>query len=245
MSELREQDVQVGADDKFRARKGPLLGGEELMSWTIKALPHPILGADIGMAIMGSFPFGMLLYGYLGEHDNDGAYFLKSTGFWGVVFIFLLWKGVVRQKNLYHYRITDQGGEVEYWMDFPDMGTFFKWFTGICLFVVICMIAVEPSFFWMLAGPGGMAIVGARSLINWEKEIRYDRFTWEIANWVVIDRKRRLVVITRHHVPDMPFELNYLCFEAFLSKDQIEKFIEIAKQYAPRGADFEEGRWND
>jgi hypothetical protein len=42
----------------------------------------------------------------------------------------------------------------------------------------------------------------------------------------------------------MPFELNYLCFEAFLSKDQMEKYIEIAKQYAPHGTDFEEGRWN-
>lgn len=235
MSELREQDIQVGTDDKFRARKGPLLGGEELMSWTIKALPNSTLPIDITMAMIGSFPFGMLLYGYLGEHDNDVDYHLKSMGYFGVCFVFLLWKGIGRQKNVYNYRFTYQGGEVEYLMDFPDMSTFFKWFTGICLFVVICMIAVEPSFFWMLAGPGGMAIMGARSLMSWENERKYNWVRWDVFDHVIIDRKRKVVVF----LDDQVF------FEAFLEKSQIDKYLEIVHLCMPPHTRFEEERWRN
>ena len=235
MSELREQDVQVGADDKFRARKGPLLGGEELMSWTIKALPHPILPVDIAMAIGALLPIGLIIYGFFGEHASGVGSNDKFMGLFGLCLWLFLWKKVARQKNLYNYRITDQGGEVEYWMDFPDMRTFFKWFTGICLFVVICMIAVEPSFFWMLAGPGGMAIMGARSLISWENEKKYNWVRWDDLNHVIIDRKRKVVV----SLDDQVF------FEAFLEKSQIDKYLEVVHLYMPPHTRFEEERWRN
>ncbi len=125
--------------------------GKELMAWNIKALPHSTFGMDVGMAIGGMIPFSFMLYGYFGEQRDT---FLQGQGFFGVCVVFFLWKMAVRQKYVYQYRITDQGGEVRYWADFPKgVGTFFKWLSGIFLFVIVCAIAVEPAFIWLLAGP--------------------------------------------------------------------------------------------
>jgi hypothetical protein len=241
VSSHENKAVEPEMNNEVSIEKRRELLDEELMAWNIKALPHTTFEMDIGMAIGAMFPLGMMLYGYFGEHGNG---FFQSVGTFGVCFFYFLWKKVVRQKNVYQYRITDQGGEVRYWADYPKhFGTFFKCVSGLFLFVVICMIAVSPAFIWLLAGAGGMALAGARFFFGWENEIRTGRFTWDRVNRVVIDNKRKMVVMTRHDDPNLSFEENYLCFEAFLTQQQIDKFVDMVKQYAPKTTDFEEGRW--
>jgi hypothetical protein len=216
------------------------LVGKELMAWNIKAHPHPTLSIDVGMAIVGILPVSLTLYGFFAD---DGAP-LHIVGPVIVCVWLVMWLRGARQKNVYQYRITDQGGEVRYWEDYPKgFGTFFKWLSGIFLFAVICMIAVEPSFIWLLVGPGGMALAGARFFFGWEREVRTGRFRWERVNRIVIDKKRKVVVMTRHDDPKLSFEENYLCFEAFLTKEQIEGFVRMVKLYAEKTTDFEEARW--
>jgi hypothetical protein len=175
----------------------------------------------------------MTLYGYFGE---QGDFFLQSIGTFGVCFWIFLWVKAGRQKNVYQYRITDQGGEVRYWADFPEgFATFFKWLSGIFLFIVICMIAVEPSFIWLLAGPGGMAIAGGRFFFGWENKKRYGWFIWSDYEHVIIDRKRRVVVFLDHP----------LTFEAFLERGQVDKYLDTIRPYMPPHTRFEEARWNE
>jgi hypothetical protein len=223
----KNKDVEPEMNNEVKLDKRRELLGEELMVWNIKAHPHPVLSIDIGMSIVTLYPLSMMLYGYFG--NDDSPFLIIGTVVLCVVIF--LWIKAGRQKNVYQYRITDQGGEVRYWEDYPKgFATFFKWLSGIFLFLVICMIGVEPSFIWLLAGPGGMAIAGARFFFGWEREIRTGHFTWERANWIVIDKKRKLVVMTRHDDPKHSFEENYLCFEAFLTKEQIDEFVSMAKE---------------
>jgi hypothetical protein len=207
--------------------------GEELMVWNIKALPHSTFEMDVGIAIGAMIPFSIMLYGFFGEQSNSD---LQGFGAFGVCFIFFLWKMAVKQKNVYQYRITDQGGEVRYWADFPKhFGTFFKCVSGLFLFVVICMIAVNPAFIWLLAGAGGMALAGARFFFGWENKKEYEWFVWDDYEHVIIDRKRRVVAFLDHP----------LVFEAFLERDQIDKYLDTIRPYMPPNTRYEERQWNE
>jgi hypothetical protein len=232
MNTQKNKAVEPEMNNEVPIDKRRELLGEDLMTWNIKAHPRPTLSIDIGMIIVGIPPVGMMLYGYLGK--DEFPFHIVGTVI--VCFWLVLWLRGARQKNVYQYRITDQGGEVRYWADYPKhFGTFFKCVSGLFLFIVICMIAVNPAFVWLLAGPGGMAIAGARFFIGWENKKRHGLFKWDYYEHVIIDRKRRVVVFLDHP----------LTFEAFLERGQVDKYLDTIRPYMPPNTRYEEARWNE
>jgi len=144
---------------------------------------------------------------------------------------------VVRQKSVYQYRITDQGGEVRYWPDFPKhFGTFFKCVSGLFLFVVICMIAVRPAFIWLLAGAGGMAIAGVRFFFGWENEKTHEiSCHWDKYNFVTVDRNRRMIIAHQTNLT--------VGFEARLPKSLFDDYLKTLRSVLPPTAIVTEAPW--
>ncbi|WP_397450585.1 hypothetical protein [Pseudomonas sp. NA-150] len=233
MVELSENETQdVDGQEHVKL----VLKGATLMSWTIKAHPFPMLLLDAVMAIGTLFPIGLLIYSYVGEFTNDVEIYWRVLGFFGILIWLFLWLRGARQKTVYKYRITDQGGELEYWEDYPEnMGAFFKWLSGISLFIVICLIAVDPAFVWGLAGPLGIAVTGAKFFLKWENKKKYNWFFWDDFDHVIIDRKRNVVVFLDHP----------LVFEAFVEKNKIDRYLETIRTYMSSNTRYVEGNWKN
>ncbi|MEB0124069.1 hypothetical protein QN391_25935, partial [Pseudomonas sp. CCI1.2] len=54
-----------------------------------------------------------------------------SAIFFLCIWIFF-WKKIVLQKNVYKMRITEVGGQANYWADIPEnINIFFRWTVGI------------------------------------------------------------------------------------------------------------------
>lgn len=212
-----------------------------LMSWEIKAHAHPTLFMDIGMAVLGAFPLMFYLYGVFFHENDDTRHSFINSGMFGVALVLFLWVMIVRQKTFYSYRITEEGGEVDYWLHFPKCaGWIFK---GIAIFVlvtVLSIVAIMPMMIFALVGIGALTIPAALKLLAWENEINGDDFEWDRVQLIVADRKRNLVVLQRRYDPDIPFEQNYMYFEVFLPKQRFDEFLETCKRYAPPAVDFEE-----
>ena len=232
MTETSEYKTQHNAHEFEKSS----LDSEILKSWMIKAHPHPTLPLDILMGLVSLMPISLLIYSYLGEFINGVEIFLRITGWIGLLMAAFLWIRGARQKTVYKYRITIQGGELEYWDDYPEgFGEFFKWLSGVSLFVVICLIVIDPVFVWMLAGPGGMAIAGAGHFMTWKNKKKYKWFIWDDYEHVIIDRKRSVVVFLDHP----------LVFEAFLEKRHVDSFISLIRPYMPPHTKYVEECWKD
>jgi len=222
------------------------LEGRELMTWTVNAMPQITPGINLAFGSVGLIPLGMILYGYFGVHLAGKYNFYLHAGIvWFCMWLYF-WRVGFRQKTVYHYRITDQGAEMEYYLHYPKhFRTFFKGFAIVLLIVVLGLISVDPVFIWMLAGPGGMAIMASKSLITWKNEIRFYRFTWDRPNWIFIDRERNFITVKRRHIPGMTFQENYLGFDIYLPKGKLDEILSIIKIHAPANTDYEEGRWSE
>ncbi|WPX55290.1 hypothetical protein RHM65_06915 [Pseudomonas sp. CCI4.2] len=245
MDNIEASQPYFQADSRTPLNAIVLFGGKELMAWTTKALPHPTLAGNIMMAVVFSLLVGVILYEYFTGLPAVTESSVTDLAILGICIWLFFWKKVVLQKNVYKIRITEVGGQANYWADIPEnINIFFRWTVGIGIFLVVCLIAVMPSGIWLLAGPGGMAILASKSLLNWKREINYTQFKWDRVNWIVIDRKRKLVVFTAHWDPSRTFEEQYVCFEAFVPKDQIDDLIRIAKLHAPTRTHFEQCHWN-
>lgn len=223
--------------------------GEVQMSWTIKALPHNTSIMDIGMIVLTLIGLTALLNGiyeifYLDLPLQQRSTFLSAH--FGIVCLCMtlyFWTLVIRQKNIYHYVITDKELDVEYKTHFPELaGTIFKWLAGTFIIAMFIFIAYNPSAAWLLAGPAGISLVSAIHLLNWKNPTKNLRFTWDRPNLVLIDRKRSLVAVQRRYNPDMRIEDNYYYIPIHLHRADIDKFVAIAKKFAPPTTDFEEGR---
>ncbi|MEB0077864.1 hypothetical protein QN386_16105 [Pseudomonas sp. CCI3.2] len=245
MNTLDEDKPFFQPDSRLPLNAIELFGGKELKTWTTKALPHPVMAVNILMGVVFMLPLGVIIYEYLADQSALGSVRHTDIAIVGLCVWSFFWKKVALQKNVYKIRITELGGQANYWADIPEnMKYFFRWMVGISVFLVVCMIAVMPSGIWLLAGPGGMAVLASKSLLNWKKVIRYDNFTWKELNWIVIDRKRKLVVFTAHWDPSRTLEEQYVCFQAFAPKDQIDDLIRIAKLHAPTRTHFEQCHWD-
>lgn len=223
--------------------------GRVQMSWTIKALPHNTSIMDIGMIVLTLIGLTALSNGiyeifYLNLPLQQRSTFLSAH--FGIVCLCMtlyFWILVIRQKNIYHYVITDKELHVEYKTHFPELaGTIFKWLAGTFIIAIFIFIADNPSAAWLLAGPAGISLVNAIHLLNWKNPTKNLRFTWDRPNSVLIDRKRSLVAVQRRYNPDMRIEDNYLYIPIHLPRADIDKFVAIAKKFAPPSTDFEEGR---
>ncbi|MEB0094483.1 hypothetical protein QN391_25545 [Pseudomonas sp. CCI1.2] len=245
MNTLDEDKPFFQPDSRLPLNAIELFGGKVLRTWTTKALPHPVGTINIVMGAVCAIIIGVVFYGYFGDQAVIGDLPVLGCGIFALCLWLLFWKKGALQKNVYKVRITEVGGQANYWADISEnMKFFFRWMVGISVFLVVCMIAVMPSGIWLLAGPGGMAILASKSLLNWKREIKYTRFTWDQLDWIVIDRKRKLVVFTAHWDPSRTFEEQYVCFQAFVPKDQIDDLIRIAKLHAPTCTHFEQCHWD-
>jgi len=212
------------------------------MSWEIKAHAHPTMFMDVGMAVLGAFPFIFCIYGvFFHENENTRHSFINSGAF-GMELVFFIWIVIVRQKTFYSYRISEKGGEVDYWLYFPKCaGWIFKGIAVFVLVTVLAIISIMPMMIFALVGVGAMTVPAALKLLAWENEIDSGSFEWGRVQLIVADRKRSLVVLQRRYDPDIPFEQNYMYFEVFLPKQRFDEFIRACKHYAPSTVDFEEG----
>jgi hypothetical protein len=245
ISVLKDQEQNITPEESETPLRLPL-EGRELMTWTAKAMPQitPMIETILSSIIL--IPLSMLLYGYFGTHEHGLKNPFAFFGAAGSCLWLFFWRVVFLQKTVYHYRATEQGIEEKYYLHYPKhFRTFFKGFAIVFLVIVLCLIAVDPVFIWMLAGPGGMAIMASKSLITWENKITYGYFTWDRPNWIFIDRKRNMIVMKRRHNPSIPTDENYLCFELYLQKGQLDKVLSIVKTYAPANIEYEEGNWSE
>lgn len=223
----------------------PLISGaspfETLMCWELKAHPYPTFIMDIGFGLVTlSFIF-FYLYGYFHENGNTRELVTFSAPV-PIAIILTFWIGIARQKTFYCYRISEKGGEVDYWLHFPKCaGWIFKGIAIFALVIVLAIISIMPMMIFALVGVGAITIPAALKLLAWENEIDSGSFEWDRVQLIVVDRKRSLVVLQRRYDPDIPFEQNYMYFEVFLPKQRFDGFIEACKQYAPSTVDFEEG----
>ncbi|WP_426142189.1 hypothetical protein [Pseudomonas sp. DWP3-1-2] len=220
-----------------------VLSGQNVMTWDIKAHPRPTLLVDIVMSVLILVPVGFILYGWPGGSGAKANGVFVGGGLVGVVFYLYLWIMAGRQKTLYSYCIGESGVCVEYRQYYPKYAKhFFKGLATLFFVCIFTMIAMDPDFIWMLAGPSGLALVAAKFLLIWENEVGHSSFQWDRPQLVFTDRTRGLVVLQRRYDPDIPFEENCLYFEAFLPKHRIDEFLAIARLYAPSGVDYQEGR---
>jgi len=216
---------------------------ERLMSWTVKAYPQPTFVMDMSMIVVALMPTMYYIYGRFFYEDEDSRSSVVNPALFGVVLTFFFWIKVVRQKTFYSYRITENGGEVDYWLHFSRFAKIL--FKAIAIFVlvaVLAMISIMPMMIFALVGVGAMTIPAALKLLAWENEIEHGSFEWDRVQLISTDRSRNLVILQRRYDPDIPFEQNYLCFRVFLPKHRIDEFLDCCKKYAPSHVDFEEGR---
>lgn len=193
------------------------------------------------MGVVCIIPIIIILYEYITDRSAIGAVRHTDISTFGLCFWLFLWKKGILQKNVYKSRISEVGGQANYWADIPEnTDVLFKWLVGTSLFLVACMIAVMPSAIWVLAGPGGFVLIASRSLIKWKLEIKHTQFRWKKINWIVIDKKQKLIVLTSHWDATRTFEDQYVYFQIFVPKDEMDDFIKIAKYYAPTCTHFEQ-----
>jgi hypothetical protein len=246
MTSTINEDEQNKIPEKSEASPYPPLEGSEVMAWTVKAMPQITPRINLALGSITLIPLSIIIYGCcwadLAGKQNS---YLDAGVVWLCMWLFF-WRVVFRQKTVYHYRATERGIEEKYYLHYPKhFRAFFKGFAIVFLVIVLCLIAVDPVFIWMLAGPGGMAIMASKSLITWENKVTYGYFTWDRPNWIFIDRKRNMIVIKRRHNPSIPTDENYLCFELYLQKGQLDKVLSIVKTYAPANIEYEEGNWSE
>ena len=213
------------------------------MRWEIKAYPQPTLFMDAGMLVAASLPGMYYLYGWFLDESDSNRNSTMSSALFGVALIFFFWIKIVRQKTFYSYRITKNGGEVDYWLHFSTFSKIlFKTIAIFVLVAVLAMISIMPMMIFALVGVGAVAIPAALKLLAWENEVEHDGFEWERVQLISTDRSRNLVMLQRRYDPDIPFEQNYLCFRVFLPKHRIDEFLDYCKVHAPSNVDFEEGK---
>ena len=238
---LNKQSVgDLGIDGEIS--KIDLNASECSICWTIKAYPQPTLFMDVGMLVAASLPGMYYLYGWFLDESDSNRNSTMSSALFGVALIFFFWIKIVRQKTFYSYRITENGGEVDYWLHFSTFSKIL--FKAIAIFVlvaVLAMISIMPMMIFALVGAGALAIPAALKLLAWENEVEHDGFEWERVQLISTDRSRNLVMLRRRYDPDIPFEQNYLCFRVFLPKHRIDEFHDYCKVHAPSNVDFEEG----
>lgn len=233
-----EPDVRSGAGSLFSAANSP----EGLMSWEVKAHPHPTLFMDISFGVLTLLFGGFYLYGYFHDNDNTREVVTFSAPV-PIVIILIFWIGIVRQKKFYTYRITEAGGTVDYWLHFSKHAAVV--FKSIAIFVlgaVLAMISIMPMMIFALVGVGAITLPAALKLLAWENEIDHESFDWVRVQLIFTDRKRSLVILQRRYDPDIPFEQNYLYFRVFLPRHRVDEFLETCRKHAPANVDFEEGK---
>ena len=208
-------------EQQINEKSSPLLNEKVIIDWKVKAIPAPptatlkirLLFTAIVMIAFGS------LYIFSEPTSADG---------WFAVYILLLilffLKFVIGQKTVYHYKLTTDGPEVNYYLDFPKAaGIFFKWLSYLFLLVVVAMLAYDFSLALILSGPAGMAFFGARFFLSWKNTPTHKQTYWSKYDLLILDQKRNMAIASYTDEPEVGFEM-------YLPKDKPEDVIKIIKQ---------------
>ncbi|EPJ81841.1 hypothetical protein CFII64_16616 [Pseudomonas sp. CFII64] len=210
--------------------------GAEIASWMVKAHPHPMRAIDLALGAMTSIPVGFFLAGLLFYEDEAEGNFIASQSAFPMLLLLFLWLVVARKKTIYSYILTEDGAHVEDWQDYASFTPYIFKGIAITFFVaVLTMIAMEPSFIWMLAGPGAMAFAASSKLMTVENPVRQRTKKWSRYDLVFIDRKRKMIVTS--------YQSNTMAgFEIHVEKRRIDEVVALLKTLMPN-AEFREEEW--
>jgi hypothetical protein len=211
-----------------------------LMEWRITAHSNWIFPVDAGLGSLTMVAVCVYLWIIFFMEDSSTRDFFKvTTAIAPIQMSFFWW--VARKKTVWNYKISTQGGHVEYWEDYFKYSKYV--FRGLGVFAVVCiltLISIAPGMIWAIAGVGGMMLLAAAKLMAWEHEIDSECFTWDRPQRICVDRKRNLVVLERSYNPDILND-NHLHVQVFLPKGRIDEFITLCKQYVPGEVEYKEG----
>jgi len=216
-----------------------------LMEWKIKAHPHWMFPTDVALGFGAVAFLSVCLWVHFFVEDASSRDFFKGP----TVFALLLWLFfwcVARKKTVWNYKITSEGGYVEFWEDYFKYTKYV--FKGIAVLVAVsllAMISIAPGMILPIAGVGGMVILGSIKLMAWENEIGMKRFTWDRPQCIFTDRNRGMVVLERRVGPDIPFAENYMYIQVFLPKKRIDEFLALCRKYASSDVEYEEGHFRE
>lgn len=216
-----------------------------LMKWKIKAHSHWMLPGDLAFGSVAVMAWCIYLWILLFMDDSSTRDSLTRSATALPMFASFFWWGA-RKKTVWNYTISSEGGFIEFWEDYFQTTKYF--FKGLAVFAIVCvitMIAIAPGLIWAIAGIGGMVILAGIKLMTWENDVSWQRFKWDRPQCIFTDRKRGLVVLERHHNPDLPFWENYLYVQVFLPKDQIDDFLALCRKYAPSDVEYKEGHFRE
>jgi hypothetical protein len=222
-----------------------ILERPSLMEWRVKAHPHRTFPIDAGLGSFTAIGICIFLWIQLFMADSAIRDFFKY-----IIIIVPLQMGffwwVARKKTVWNYTFSSEGGFVEFWEDYFQATKYF--FKGLAVFAIVCvitMVAIAPGLIWAVIGIGGMVVLAAIRLMTWENDVSWKFFTWDRPQIIFTDRKRGLVVLERHHNPELPFWENYLYIQVFLPKDQIDDFLALCRKYAPGDVEYKEGHFRE
>ena len=214
---------------------------QQLMKWKIKAQRNYTIPLERILGTLIALSSLVYLWIYFTNHSPARDLYTTMATTPPLFLSYFWW--IVRKKTVWNYTISSGGGYVEYWEDYFGSTKYF--FKGLAIFAVVCiltMIAIAPGLILLTAGMGGIMIIAAIRLASWENEVEWQYFTWDRPQKIFTDRKRGMVVLERHPVPDN-FWKNYLYLQVFLPKDRIDEFLAICKKYASEDVQYEEGHF--
>ncbi|WP_201005081.1 permease [Pseudomonas cichorii] len=210
-----------------------------VMIWSIKTIecsPKELKKAYLAVVTACLLPFLYCLW-LLWEDLPEALDMLIAFGCAPVVFGTYLIVFAVRQKAMFNYHITLNGGSVEYYDYYPNFaGPFFK---GIAIFTILLFlgVALVTGSLLFLVGPAAISIGAARSLLNWENKINNEQsLPWNEYNFVTVDRKRSMIITHRTDIT-VGFEFR------FPDKELFEQFLQFLHSVLPPTAEFMERDW--
>lgn len=214
-----------------------------IMEWSIKTRQHASMFMDMGMAAMlllgliaianGTYEVYIL---NLSEKDQSVFLSLHAGLVWTIMTIYL-WKLVVRQKKIYHYKINRTFGTLESQLHFPRIANYiFKSISALFLIAIIGACIYDPSLLILLAGPAGMAIISAKFFLGWKNETHTETSSnWDKYKFVTVDRKKNIIVAHQTNL--------MVGFEARLPDTLFDEYLKTLHAILPRDAIFSEEEW--
>ena len=233
---LEEINDKQGEIDGLSSQLIPLdeQEGAVLLNWKIKAHPYPIYPVDIMFGFMGSMNTIFYFFGALNE-DESIKEIITVMSIFGYLTLLYFFKDF-RRKTVFNYIISESGGKVERWLDYSKYtGHIFKGIAIIFSVAVLTMILIDPSFIWMLAGPGAIGLAACSKLMKFENLIEHHSTTWSRYDLVFIDRKRKIVVPSYQNDTMAGFEMH-------IEKRKIDEVVALLKTLMP-DAEFREEEW--
>ncbi len=207
-----------------------------LLEWRIKARPYNTTVAN------GMFIFLLcttLIFSYFLLYKNANFALIETTfiAVPGFFLFFLALYGTTHQKTKFAYRFTQRGIEVCEWKA-PGKGWMIalKWLTVIAAIVVLFVVALDPSAFWVaLAGPGGMGLLYlglANSKQFQELHTNYHTYEYQWSEFknITLDRSKKIICLEAPWLSPHSNEYVDWPFYIFSDKRNFDKHVTLIRE---------------